>query len=94
MRRRNWLVLAAMAFLLIVPLSACLAQKEEAPRIDKDALKAMLGDANLVLIDVRTPNDWSAGDKKIKGAVRQDPNKVAQWGKTFPKDKQIVLYCS
>jgi len=94
MRRRNWLVLAVMAFLLIVPLSACLAQKEEAPRIDKDALKGMLGDARLVLIDVRTPNDWAAGDKKIKGAVRQDSNKVAQWGKTLPKDKQIVLYCA
>lgn len=83
-----------MTFLLIVPLSACLAQKEEAPRIDKDAVKGMLGDAKLVLIDVRTPNDWAAADKKITGAVHQDPNKVAQWGKTLPKDKQIVLYCA
>jgi len=93
MRRNSWLIFLVVAVLLS-PLSACLAQKEEAPRIDKDALKGMLGDAKLVLIDVRTPKDWAASDNKIKGAVRQDSNKVAQWGKALPKDKQIVLYCA
>ncbi len=93
MRRNSWLIFLVVAVLL-APMGACLAQKEEAPRIDKDALKGMLGDAKLVLIDVRTPKDWAASDNKIKGAVRQDSNKVAQWGKTLPKDKQIVLYCA
>ena len=93
MRRNSWLIFLVVAVLL-APLGACLAQKEEAPRIDKDALKSMLGDAKLVLIDVRTPKDWGDSDKKIKGAVRQDPDKVAQWGKTLPKDRQIVLYCA
>jgi rhodanese-related sulfurtransferase len=93
MRRNIWLVFVVVAVLL-APMGACLAQQEEAPRIDKDALKGMLGDAKLVLIDVRTPKDWAAGDNKIKGAVHQDPNKVAQWGKILPKDKQFVLYCA
>ncbi len=93
MRRNAWLLFLVVAVLL-APLGSCQSRKAEAPRVDKDTLKGMLGDATLFLIDVRTPKDWGAGDKKIKGAVRHDPNKVAQWGKTLPKDKQIVLYCA
>jgi rhodanese-related sulfurtransferase len=73
-------------------LSVGLAQKPELQYIDKDTLKGMLGDPNVLLIDVRAPQDWSDSLKKIKGAVRQEPGKVAEWGKTLPPDKNIVLY--
>jgi rhodanese-related sulfurtransferase len=90
MRKASWLLMAA--FLVLLPLSAPRAQTVDL--VDKDTLKGWLGQAEVVIIDVRTPKDWAGSQKKIQGAVRQDPGKVAAWGKTLPRDKTIVLYCS
>lgn len=54
----------------------------------------MLGDPQLLLLDVRVTSSWAASDKKIKGAMRQAPAEIATWGPTLPRDKKIVLYCS
>ena len=40
------------------------------------------------------PKIGNVSDKKIKGAVRQDPNEVKTWAASLPKDKKIVLYCA
>jgi rhodanese-related sulfurtransferase len=64
------------------------------PRVGKDTLKSWLGDPNVLLIDVRADNDWQSSDKKIKGAVRQDPKQTKTWAAGLPKDKKIVLYCA
>jgi rhodanese-related sulfurtransferase len=70
------------------------ATAQEAPRVDKETLKSWLGDPNVVIIDVRTAKDWEGSDKKIKGAVREDPKDVKTWEASLPKDKKIVLYCA
>ena len=67
---------------------------QEAPRLDKETLKSWLSDPQVVILDVRQPQDWQVNDKKIKGAVRQDPNEFKTWTATLPKDKKIVLYCA
>jgi rhodanese-related sulfurtransferase len=67
---------------------------KEAPRVDQETLKSWLSDPQVVLLDVRAPSDWESSDKKIKGAVRQDPKDVKTWAATLPKDKKIVLYCA
>ena len=67
---------------------------KDVPRVEKDTLKSWLGDPNVVLIDVRADNDWKASDKKIKGAVRQDPREVKAWAVGLAKEKKIVLYCA
>lgn len=69
-------------------------QAAEAPRMTKEELKARLGSPDLVLLDVRTGTDWKKSDKKITGAVREDPNAFDSWAGTYPKDKTIVLYCA
>jgi hypothetical protein len=66
----------------------------EAPRITKEALKPMIGDPNVVIIDVRTAHDLSESDLKIKGSVREDPAKEQGWLNKYPKDKTIVFYCA
>ena len=48
----------------------------------------------MVIVDVRATGDWEGSDRKIKGAVRQDPNAVGIWAASVPKDKKIVLYCA
>ncbi|MBM4293440.1 MAG: hypothetical protein FJ126_00850 [Deltaproteobacteria bacterium] len=93
MHRKAWL-LWAVVMLVLAPLSVSLAQKPELQFVTQDALKGRLGDPKVLIIDVRSPKDWSASDKKIPGAVRQEPSKAATWGPTLPKDKEIVLYCA
>ncbi|MBI4795738.1 MAG: hypothetical protein HY790_07855 [Deltaproteobacteria bacterium] len=78
----------------MLPLGTALAAKQEIKSIDLETLKGMLGDPQVMIFDVRTPSAWADSDKKIKGAVRQDPGKVPTWAKTLPKDQKIVLYCS
>ena len=93
MRGRTWLILLVLLALL-VPAPAGLAAPGEVKYVDKDALKSLLGAPDLLIIDVRRAADWDSSDRKIQGAVRQDPDRVAAWGPTLPKDKRIVLYCA
>jgi hypothetical protein len=64
-------------------------------RISKDVLKSRLGDPDTFIIDVRQEGDWTQSDRKIKGAVREDPAQdVLSWEGKYPKNKKIVLYCA
>lgn len=85
-----------MIISLTILLIACTTTQSsgDTPRIGKDELKAKLGSAEIVLIDVRTGNDWDKSSEKITGAVRMDPQGVDAWAATLPKDKEIVLYCA
>jgi rhodanese-related sulfurtransferase len=70
------------------------ASGKDAPRLDKETLKTWLSDPKVMIVDVRSADDWKGSDKKIKGAVRQDPKESKTWAPTLPKDKKIVLYCA
>ena len=65
-----------------------------APRITKEELKSMLGNPNLVIVDVRRDIDWNSSEYKIKGAVRADPDpsKVESWASSYGRDKIFVVY--
>ncbi|MBU1565956.1 MAG: sulfurtransferase [Proteobacteria bacterium] len=45
------------------------------------------------IIDVRRKADFEQSPKTIAGAVWQDPENVATWSKTLPKDEDLVVYC-
>ena len=60
----------------------------------KEELKAMLGNPDLIIIDVRYGRDWTDSELKIKGAVREDPETFDSWAKKYPKDKTLVFYCA
>jgi len=92
MKIRNWLILLVMVGLL-APSGAALAAKQVA-YISVDTLKTLLGFQDALIIDVRAPKDWDQSDRKIKGAVRQDPKQVKAWASKLDKDKEIVLYCA
>lgn len=79
--------------LMVLFLSAC-AGSENAPRLDRNTLKSWLSDPQVIILDVRSPHDWTGSNKKILNAVRQDPREVKTWGPGLPKDKKIVLYCA
>jgi rhodanese-related sulfurtransferase len=71
------------------------AADQEVPRITKEELKSMMGNPDLVILDVRTPSDWKVSQSKIKGAVREDPERATKsWAGKYEKRKTIVLYCA
>ena len=81
---------------ILVVFIACtnVRNVKDVPRVSKDELKAKLGSPDLVLLDVRSENDWGKSGEKIPGAARMDPGTVDTWSGTLPKDKEIVLYCA
>ena len=84
-------VAAYVAMAIIVNHTATAA---EIPRMTKEELKAKLGTAGLVIVDIRVGTDWKASEMKIKGAVRGDPLNIETWAKKYPKDSTFVLYCA
>ena len=70
------------------------ALSADIPKMTIDELKSMIGNPDLVIVDVRLGRDLAGSDLKIKGAVREDPNAVESWVNKYPKDKTIVFYCA
>jgi predicted sulfurtransferase len=88
---------AAAAVVLMLALCAGLtspALAADAPRMEKDQLKASLGNPGVVIIDVRSYTDWLFSSGKIKGAIRENYRDFDEWNARYPKDKTIVLYCA
>jgi hypothetical protein len=82
-------LLAAAAFLAAALWSAW-AGAADAPRMEPEKLKSLLGRTGIAVIDVRL----DAGETTIPGAVVEDPRHVSAWAGKYPKGKTLVLYCS
>src|SRR6187551_393959 len=46
-----------------------------------------------VLFDVRDNADFAARPRLIPGALRGDPDRVSEWGRTLPRTRAVVAYC-
>jgi rhodanese-related sulfurtransferase len=60
----------------------------------KEQLKPLLGSPDLVVIDIRLDEQWKFSNRKITGAVHENPTIPGTWLDKYPKDKTIVLYCA
>jgi rhodanese-related sulfurtransferase len=67
---------------------------DEVKLLDKDELKAMMGNPDLVVLDVRAGKDWSSSEFKIKDAVRLTNDTTEAVMKDISKDKTLVFYCA
>lgn len=92
--RKLILLIAVATVIALAAVFTTPAAAQEAKRITIDELKGMLGNPDLVIVDVRTHADWKSSTVKIKGAVREDPEKVDTWMSKYPKDKTLVFYCA
>lgn len=88
------LLIAPLLIFFVIGILATFARAADVPRMTKDELKSMLGNPDLIIIDVRTQSDWKNSDSKIQGAIREDPDSVKSWAGKYPKDKTLVLYCA
>ena len=84
------LILVGVVGLVTTPVSA----SGDVGTVDKDELKALLGNDDVVILDVRTGRDWSSSEFKIQGAQRVKGKEIDQWSAGLSKDKKLVLYCA
>jgi len=49
--------------------------------------------AGTLLVDVRRKAAFQAAGETIAGALRRDPDAVADWRKTLPRASDVVVYC-
>ena len=91
MRRKLFILGTGVAIISICNLFVA---AEEVPRITKQELKPMLDDPAVVILDVRAGRDWKGSEKKIKGAIRENPKRFESWARKYSKEKTLVLYCA
>jgi rhodanese-related sulfurtransferase len=68
--------------------------KDMVSRITVQELKAKMDHDGVLIIDVRSGDDYARSKIKIKGAVRISVVKLEEMSNTLPKDKEIVTYCT
>ena len=94
-RRRLLNVLASVCALAVLAMLHPPAITAEVSRMAKEELKALLGNPDVIILDVRAGFDWEDSEWKIPGAVREDPKKeVRSWAEKYPKEKTLILYCA
>ena len=87
-------ILSSGLALIAMLVMATGAFAAEVPHMGIDKLNEMLGDPDLVILDVRTGRDWSDSGHKIKGALRMVPFDAQTWAKGLDRSKTYVLYCA
>ena len=82
-----------LTFLLaVLGLNTACSQSFE--NMDVKEFAELIADSNVVILDVRTADEYAEGH--IKGAILIDQNKsdfVEQANAKLPKDKTIAIYC-
>jgi hypothetical protein len=84
------LIVSIVFFCVVSPAFSA----DDVPRMDKDDLKALLDNPDVVILDARTSSDWNKSENKIKGAHRLDQGNTQSVETMYPKEKTIVIYCS
>ncbi len=87
MRAARLILVGAVIALGSVLCAASSVLSEDVPRMSKEELKNLLGNPDVIVIDVRQESDWERSDSKIKGAVRETPDEAEFWMKKYAKDK-------
>jgi rhodanese-related sulfurtransferase len=85
-------VLAALLVSGFILMCSSFVRAEEVPRITKEETVKLLGNADVIIIDVRQATDWKLSREKIKGSVREDPEEIDSWMARYSKDKILIFY--
>jgi rhodanese-related sulfurtransferase len=94
-KTQRFLISAVVVGLISIACMQQVAKDTKAPVISKEELMTIMDRPDVIILDVRVGNAWKAADRKIKGAVREDPEKdVKGWAGGYLKDKTLVFYCN
>jgi len=64
----------------------------EVTKISKEELKPILGNLDIIILDVDREGNWEDRNRKILGAVRENPKEIESWMTKYPKNKTLILY--
>jgi len=82
-----------LVFLILIGCAEKWSIQLRVPRMTKEELKSLLGNPDVIIIDVRVEEEWKEGKWKIQGAVREDSERdINTWVNKYPKDKTLVFY--
>jgi thiosulfate sulfurtransferase len=59
-----------------------------------DMKKTLERPDSVTILDVRRNSDYDKDTLTMPGAKRFDPDKIAEWSSTLPKDKEVLLFCA
>jgi len=80
---------------LTIGLFTTFALSVDVPLMTTDELRAVLGNPDFVIFDVRLGSDYFSSDLKIKGAIRPDMGgHLSLTLFTYPKGKTFIIYCA
>jgi hypothetical protein len=97
---KKWMFKAALLLLPVAAMNLLIATAafpadDHIPRITVQELKAKLDRGeHIIILDMRTGNDWARSKYKIKGAIRMPINQLNRRSGEWPKDQEIVTYCT
>ncbi len=94
MEKAHGLKRTLLIFFLFTGFSVFLCAQAfgQVKKITINQLLESLENPELLILDVRTTGSWQASDKKIKGAVRKNPETFDSWANDLPKNKVLTLY--
>lgn len=94
MEKAKGLKRTLLIFFLVTGFSIFLSTQAfgQVKKITINQLLESLDDSQLLILDVRTSGSWQDSDRKIKGAVRKNPESFDSWVNDLPKNKILTLY--
>lgn len=94
MKKYSRIVLVLWTCLLSAGCLKNFSSDSGTPKINRDEVKAMVGQPDVVILDVRIDEEWKKGEWKIKGAIHENPEDFKSWYAKYQKEKALILYCS
>jgi membrane protein DedA with SNARE-associated domain len=64
------------------------------PVSDVEARIKLEGAPDIIIADVRSHGYYDAGEQRVQGSIRIEPNNLEAFVETLPKDTPIYLYCT
>lgn len=88
-------LLPALIIFLAIGLFTTFTFSADVPMMTKEELKAILGNPDLVIYDVRHGSEYFSSDLKIKGSTRPLVREyIGDAILTHPKGTTFVIYCA
>jgi rhodanese-related sulfurtransferase len=100
MKRILVCLLSALSLLPLAPsvqaADAAAAKQASTDRIisHADMKKTLDRPEGVTILDVRRNSDYDKDTHTMPAAKRFDPDRIAEWSATLPKDKEVLLFCA
>jgi rhodanese-related sulfurtransferase len=62
--------------------------------ITPNDLKPPVEKKSVIVLDVRRQNDFASDTVTLPGAHWRNPEQMAEWSKSLPKNQEVVIYCA